>query len=312
MADIPGLTEAEQKYFDTKGTDVPTALAETPAEPEKASDTPKAETAKEPDKAAEADKTADPDPEPLKVVDKRALDEERNRRKELQKRLAQRDEEYARLSGRLDVLQGTTKPEAVKVLDPTINPIEVLSENDRFIREFKAREEQNQLHQQFMGQYSARVQEFAKTAPDFKDAYDFAIKGLATELQMMFGLDGIALENAVRDNERQIVGTAMQRGINPAEQIYQWAKGRGYTGVKPADPTPAVDPGKATADALLKATTTLQSIQKGQEKSKSLSSAGGAGSDGMPPIEELVNMPDDEFDKLTKNPRAWKKIASGS
>lgn len=311
MSDENGLTEAEQKYFDSQGAEKPEGVVDT-IQPEGAEPAKTTEPAKaaEP-KKAEPDK-ADPDPEPLKVVDKRALDEERNRRKELQKQNAEMRANLERLTGRLDILQGTKPRTEEAPLIPTEKPIEAVTELYEDLQRRRQSEQQQTAHQQFMGQYSAQAAEFSQKTPDFKEAYQFLLNDRAAELKEAFGLDGIALENALRSNEMEIAAIAMQQGTNPAERIYQLAKRRGYTGKPETTETPAVDPAKATADALLKATSTLAGIAKGQEKSKSLSSAGGAGSDGLPPIEELLAMDTDEFDKLTKNPRAWKKIASGN
>ncbi|KKK89897.1 hypothetical protein LCGC14_2728520 [marine sediment metagenome] len=106
--------------------------------------------------------------------------------------------------------------------------------------------------------------------------------------------DSAQREQALTQDAMQLAHIALQNGTSPAEMAYKIAQERGYK--IPAKSTTGDDK--------------LASIQKGQEKSTSLSNAGGS-EERIPDAEALANMDDREFDEAMKS-GSWDKIMSKS
>lgn len=291
------FTPAEQSYFDSKGqTAIPDAPAEVveQAKPEAATETPsKTDT---PHKPAEGEPKADPEPEALKVVDKRALDEERSRRKATAKERDEARQQMARLQGQLDAL---TKP---VTQEPQGDPIDTdpIAALKRLDEAEKGREQARQQHEYegaLQAKFKADIDQFTTTKPDYMAAADFLMKSREAELRL-FTDDPAAIAAALRRETISIVDRAAHTEKNAAEIAYAMATARGYKVAAAEDPAPKVSDSEK-----------MDNIAKGQAASKNLSSPGNA--DATPTITSLLAMDSEEFLKATTDPKAWRKFAGG-
>ena len=292
---IGGLTPSEQAYFDTKGETVPEAPAE-PAQPQEAKPVPEtveaAEAPQEPTQEA-------------KTVPLGALHEERNKRKEAEKQMRSLREEMQRLAGRLDVLNGVA-PQAQTPQKPTVAdaPIEALEKVVEYVERDQQERANVAQYQEFTNAVNAAEREFAAKTPDFQAAIDFLQKGRMAEMKAI-GYHELDARNVIAQEAIAISSAAMQQGVNPAERFYALAQARGYSPkaavAAPSEPNEAAK----TVAALEKATEKLATIAKGQQASKSLSSAGGASNDALT-LEAIASMDEEEFSKISD--KVWKRM----
>lgn len=126
---------------------------------------------------------------------------------------------------------------------------------------------------QIMGSYAAACDEYTKsTAPDFMDAYRFLEKSVDDELALR-GIDNPQERiNAMQFEEGRVLGRAMSAGRNPAEMVYNLAKGRGYKGPAPTEPAAPGEPA---------APTKLETIESGQKVAKSVNSGAAPPNDSI-------------------------------
>jgi hypothetical protein len=291
---IAGLTPSEQAYFDTKGESVPEAPAE-PVQSHEAQPAPEA-----------ADKTETPQEtaQEAKTVPLGALHEERNRRKEAEKAMRSLREEMQRLSGQLDVLKGS--PQAQPAPKPTVAdaPIEALEQVVQYVEQDRAERQNVAQYQEFTNAVNNAEREFAAKTPDFQAAVDFLHSGRMAEMKAI-GYNEQQARQIIAQEAIGISSEAFQQGVNPAERFYALAQARGYTAkAAGADPKPDGEANR-TAAALEKAADKLATIARGQQASKSLSSAGGASNDALT-LEAIASMDEEEFAKIPE--KTWKRL----
>lgn len=291
---IAGLTPSEQAYFDTKGETIPEAPAE-PAQPQEAKPVPETVEA--------ADAPQEPTQE-AKTVPLGALHEERNKRKEAEKAMRSLREEFARISGQLDVLKGVSpQTPAVK---PTVAdaPIEALEKVVDYVERDQTEKANVAQFQEFQRHVDIAEAEFKGKVADYNEAIDFLHAGRMAEMKAL-GYDDQSARYVIGQEAIGISSAAFQQGANPAERFYALAKARGYAAkAADADPKPDADTARNTA-ALEKAADKLATIAKGQQASKSLSSAGGASNDALT-LEAISAMDMDEFEKISD--KKWKQL----
>ncbi|MCA6114251.1 hypothetical protein J6524_04815 [Bradyrhizobium sp. WSM 1738] len=155
----------------------------------------------------------------------------------------------------------------------------------------------------FVDNYTKACNEFEKTTPDFKVAYDFLLNSRAAELRAIGYETPETLHQALIADEFAIAQMAFERGKSPAELIYSLANQRGYK--KAAAANPSGDAEKAAAEK-------LATIERGQAAHKSLSNTGGSSGDQEMTAEALIAMPAEEFEAwCEKNPAKARRIFGG-
>lgn len=139
--------------------------------------------------------------------------------------------------------------------------------------------------QRFVSAYAQVAQEYVKEQPDFGEAYKYLYESRVAELTAMgYPPDQAAV--ITRNDEKMLVGNAFQNNINPAEKLYEIARMRGYKGAQQPDPAEK-----------------MQSLQKGTQAARSLSSVQGKGAAGALTLDALSQIEDPaEFDA------AWNKM----
>lgn len=235
-----------------------------------------------------------------KMVSLSALHEERERRKELQRKLEAQEERSTKIEERqtkiLEAIISNKQPPEQEFIDPlkkledevtglrqTITQKDKIAEDaDKSLREEQA----------LVDRYKGSADAYTKEKPDFMEARTHLINSRIEELQLM-GTAPEMIAQEIKALEKQIVKDAYGREVNPAELIYKLAEKRGY---KPGAPK--------------QQDKTVEEIDKGLKASKSLSSSGGSqsSSDDLEKMSatELGELSPDEFNSL------WKKFEKKS
>ena len=292
------LSPTEQKYFDTRGAELPPAEEEVTeqASPEegvaKAADVP-ADDATTP----EDDKTGEDNPG--KFVRHGAFHEERMRRKEVEQQLVsfreQQAAEKARLEERLNTLaQRLQQPEPV-ITDPN----ERLARLEQTITQQRQQEEQARKQQENLNNFYNLIQtkeaEFSRDVPDYEDAVAFAKQERVKDIAAL-GYSDAEVQQMIERDILSFSDDAFRRGKNPAELFYNYAKARGWG--KEQAPAPKE---QAPADK-------LKTIAAGQQAGKSLGAAPGS-SQAQLTLQSLADMPQEDFDKI--DAKTWRKMMGG-
>jgi hypothetical protein len=287
------LSPEENAFFETGGqSEIPNRDGD--AGPgELSGDAGPAETGAAPDPAAKVEK----------MVSLSALHEERGRRKATESEKRALENQLAELRGKFSIIERLQAPPeaAAPTLENDIfgvmkHTTESVAEIQRRLRaedeQKRAEGERNHL----VTAYRMDAARFEAKTPDFKAAYNHLLNSRAAELQAMGYDDPMQLHTALTSDEMAIAQMALANNKSAAETIYQLAQQRGYR---------KAGPGKATADK-------LDSIARGQNANKSLSSTGGNSGDAEMTGELLLKMPMDEFEAwCTKNPAKAKRLMGG-
>lgn len=231
----------------------------------------------------------------------KALREERDKRRQIENELRERDIRHARLEERLSLInqqieRGAQPAQAAKPgneppkweEDPIAagaywaNRVATLEQQlasgqQQSKQQLDEQTRQQQYMQQVTGAYHADAESFAETHPDFGDAYKFVLAGYEKEYGHLPQFRGN--KQAVRDYLKQlewsIVVAALNNRESPAEAIYNLATARGY---KPAGQEQA-QAEKAAADvaAASKAEADkVAALARAQDAAQTLSGNGGS------------------------------------
>jgi hypothetical protein len=221
-----------------------------------------------------------------RTVPLKALQEERQKRAELERRIAMLEQLRT---------QPQEPEQAEEEIDEHTDPIGALTKTRQELAELKRAREQ-EVYVQQLNQIASRAEaEFSQKTPDYTQARDFIRQGRAKELQM-FGVPNDQIPVIIANEERQLVQAALQQRRNPAEVVYEIAKARGH-GVQAAPPP--VQP--AAPDPVAK--TELQAAK--QAVAPSVSSGGKPPKGELTP-EALLNLNGAAFDA------AWNKMFKGN
>lgn len=257
----------------------------------------------------------DPDEPEAKngMVPHGAFAEERARRKEFQKKLEEAQSNQTRLQGRFEMLenlirQSGQQPQAQpQIPDVNTDPVgHFKSQVEQLQRQLA---EQNQWRQQQEQQSTVQTNvariaqiagsheaEFKKANPDYDDASNY-LRGLEDARLQAIGIsDPIARANTINQTALQIAVGALQGGRNAAEAVYALAKASGY------QPKAKAAAGAETSPEAKK----IEMAARGQQQGGGIGATTGS-ANGVPTLTEIANLPDDEFDKITKG-KNWQKI----
>lgn len=234
-----------------------------------------------------------------RVVPLAALHEERERRKDLDRRLREEAEKRAKMEARFEEWQKRQEPKEAEPdfdTDPgawlryqTERQNQRTEEASKTVEELRQSQQQQAQQAQFAAQVAATVNQFKVKTPDYMDAYTFWQQSVADEVRDAMGYeDPAVIAQEIANFESAIAMKAMQDGKNPGERLYAAAKRRGF---------------KASV-----ASDKIDRINKGQKASSALSQTGGRAENRLT-LESLAEMSDEEFAKLT--PAQWKSAMGG-
>lgn len=231
-----------------------------------------------------------------------ALHEERERRKRIEKEMAEtraafeverkrNEERWAHITERLN-----PKPQAPSVEENAVGHFQHrtqeleqrLAQTQQETAQIRQLNAQQHQWQQFQSAYAHAVTDYASRTPDYIAAHNHFINALKSEIQAI-GYDQQQAAHLAMQQETAIVAKAFQDGVNPAERIYAISKMRGYGGQVAPDT-------KADQEK-------VERIDQGQRASAATVSGG-----GKPKMswQDIAAMSDDEFKKLD-----WEKAMRG-
>lgn len=290
---LNSLNAPESAPAQSWAAEVAAAAAEPAQKPVEA-----AEPAPAPEPAAAAEPAPAPaqaEPEAKEDDDRRvplkALQEERQKRAEYERKLTEYERRMAELEQRVPKQPETP---AAPEPDPETDPIGALKHARDQLKQMQeqTRQQQYEAHLSTVA-YNAATQ-FAATVPDYKDAYQYALKSRAQELSIL-GADQNSIPEILKREELNLIHTAVNAGRSPAQAIYEFAKARGYNPPAPAAPAAPVPVAPDPA---------LQQAKKAVAVS---AAAGGApASKGDMSDNDLANLKGAAFDA------AWQKRFGGN
>lgn len=255
---------------------------EPPASPEAVAEVAAEPVAVVPDAQAEQVR-AEPQQEDRRQVPLRALQEERAKRAELERRL---NEIEARLT--------RPEPEA-REIDAQTDPISAVEDARRRLAQIEEQTTRARHEQTLAMNYQQAAVEFSQQTPDFREAYGYAINSRAQELSAL-GMTQHSIAEALRQEEMNLVDTALRNGVNPAEAVYNFAKARGYR-VASVEPKAAPKPVEKAPDP---------ELQKARQAVAATAAATGKPANNEMTLESLAGLSGAAFDS------AYEKLFGGS
>lgn len=226
-------------------------------------------------------------PEEKKVVDHGAFHEERERRKELQRKLEDESRERKKLEERFTkVLETMSQPKEEEYQDP----VERLGKQVNVLTEFVTKgQQQNEQDQQdfnkkqeFFNKVRNSEAAFAKEKPDYYEAVNFLKESEIKELRLL-GMNDSEIAAEINAKTIKVAERAYQQEKSPAHVGYELALSKGYKKQAPEQKK------------------TIQDMDKSFENSRTLSPGGasesGSGIEKMS-VREIDNLSDEEFDRL--------------
>lgn len=285
------------------------SVEETEAEPEAEEatpDGPEQETEGEQDadetETAEEVQSSEDEPKGRKVPIGE-LYAEREKRKQAQAKLEQMEAKvgqlentYARVMERLNGQQQPQQPvyQAPAIpayeADPVAHLKAKIDQLEGGVSSYGQQMAQRNAMEQFQQALGYLEGQYRTQAPDYDAAVEFAKQQRDAELSAL-GYNEEARANILRQEIIGVSASAMQRGQNPAEVFYNYAKVKGWGRQQQAAPAPAPAPKPAPAPAQKLAT-----VAKAQSASRSLPKGGAAPKAGLT-LADLATMDDAEFDK---------------
>jgi hypothetical protein len=268
------------------------APAPKPVAAEPAPEAPKAaEAAVEPSQHQETATEQDDRRVPL-----RALQEERQKRAEYERKLDEAVRRMAELEQRVPKApEPTPEPEP----DPETDPIGALKHAREQLRRMQDETAQTQRVAQLNQIAYQSATAFKEQAPDYPDAYRYAINSRAQELAAL-GTPQNDIPQILQMEELNLIDTAIRNNRNPAEAIYQFAKARGFNATAPAPAAPAAVPPPAPAPV-------NPALQQAKQAVAASAAAGGApAAKGEMSVNDIANLKGAAFDA------AWNKLFGGN
>jgi hypothetical protein len=241
-----------------------------------------------------------------KKVNYGALHEEREKRKELQRKVQDVERKNQRMEETFQQLIQKIQYQQAQPPHPQMpsyeeDPVGSIRARQEQIERFLAQQqqqsyEQQQLEQtrqmqytaqqQFLDRYQKSAEAYKQEKPDFKEAYQHLVHSRVGEYQQA----GYSVDEARRlleEDEAAIVAKAYNDGVNPAERIYNLARARGFQG--------GVNANKER----------IEQLEKGVQASRSLSNVSGKPGKAALRLEDIANLSDEEFSKVD-----WNKVMS--
>lgn len=315
---MEGLTESEQKFFDSKGeTEIEGEVTETTTEEQEVKPEVKAEVkteVKETEKKEPSKFTYSKDTDNVvddlgrKYVPLPAVQSAREENKVLRREMEELKTKWTGGEQKLNALLQKLSPDKQELPDYSKQPLEHLkAKNEELEAKIKALNEseekrgkesetQTQL-QAFQRDVIAAEKSFASKNPDYAEAVSKVQEIWRAELETA-GVPENFIENTLARKGAQFSYAALQKEQNPAEAVYKLAQRYGY---KKLDKSEKDEPNKDKDK--------LATIARGQEAEKSLAS--GKGNSDMS-LEALATMSEEEMDAFVADPKSWKKLSKAA
>lgn len=245
------------------------------------------------DQAAATKAAAEGVKPPSGYVPIQALDEERNKRRDLEGKVDRMNNRFAETMAILASRQGqqpAADPNA-GLPDFKTKPADHLAarleRTERVIGQLTGAMQGVGTESNIQTALTGAEVAFKRTAPDYEAALQYYRDMRTTMLIDDNAMEPARAQELARMEERALAVEALQKGRNPAEAFYKMAQRLGYR--PPAQAAPA-----AAADAAA-ATDKLKKAAAGIEAAKTLSAVTGAADDSQLSLEALSNLEGDQF-----------------
>lgn len=271
-------TAEEKAYFESRGkAEIPDTKEETVEVVESKVEPSEAEPKQEKDIPFVPEAEEKPG-----YVRKEALGEARQLLKDSRAETNELREKIAKMEAVFQSFQQKSQPQE--------KPINYSDDPDTFIKKFveetqqtvnglKESREHDVQRQQFANAVISKEQEFLAKNPEYNNAHKFWMEKRLEQLSFTIP-DPAERHQVLMQEATWIASRALNSSGNPAEVIYNQAQVMGW---------------KPTNQNKTDATTKIQTIAKGQERSTNVVGETPAGAPNS--LEELSKLPDDEFDK---------------
>ena len=275
------------------------------------------------------------EPDQAKLVDKRALDEERTRRKKAEQTAREREVELAKVNTRFEMLTKALEANAAQPTPPVAEtPVPAFDTDpkawiDHNVRELQRKQEafdrrladfqagnQQIVEQQRQQQQIAELQSWAQeqeqdymqAMPDYNQAMAHLLAARQAHIRAIGEDDPVRIQQAIRADIINTAYFARQKGRNFAETLYKLAEASGY---KPSNGG-ADNPLAPARTPTVNVDSAAERLLRGNDMATTLGSTGAAPR-GELATQAIANMSDAEFEavyaKILKLPPAQSKAA---
>jgi len=306
---MPELDTDVKEFFESGGEKAPVVDEKPEPKVETKTEKPevkeeKAEQKEEPKDTSEDSKADDPHAENHRKALKQTREELKKLKREKAESDAQREKELSEMREKFrawtEAVNKQNQPEPAKFEEDPANHLkqeaEMTKRELQELRQWRNQQEQVYAQQAAMNQFQQRLRadeiQFAQETPDYDNAAQHVAQVWMSEFEIM-GIPQEQRSQAYLFKVAQFANAAIRRGDSPAECVYELAKRVGYQPQKPEKP---------------ESEKKIESIQKGQEASKSL---GNGKPDADFSLESLAGMSAEDIERFVRDPKAWKKLANG-
>lgn len=262
----------------------------------------------------------DPKTGKQRVVNYGALHSERKKRQAAEADVVKAREDFAKLSGRIEVLQQLAQRQQpqkvnqeVAIPDVNVDPVghfqakaQIAEQKIAGFEKWQQTQENNATAmnnvRELTGIAMRHETEFSKTTSDYQEAAAYVRQARDQELDYMGYKDPAVRNQIIQQDALQIAAQALQGNLNAAEVVYNIAKARGYQAKAPVSAA-SVAPAKSP-DAIKIAT-----VAKGQAATQSLGQVNGESVPDLSP-DAILKMTDAEFTKWASDDN-WRKLMGG-
>ncbi len=164
------------------------------------------------------------------------------------------------------------------------------------ISEMDDNQKQQLAQLQFQNAVNGQVTDFKAATPDYDEAAEFYRSRRELEYRAVGMTDEKQLGEWLDKEWMGLASAALHNGKNPAQAVYDLAKGYGYK----ASGTPEQVAGDKK----------LETIEKGQAASSSL--AAGSTASGEASLAQIAEMDNNEIMKILSDPNGWAKLMKGA
>ncbi|MDK4703892.1 hypothetical protein PH562_16700 [Rhizobium sp. CNPSo 4062] len=317
-----GLSSAEQAFFDSQGaTEIPADVGSA-----NAADTQQNDAQDAAEGGADAGSSEQLRDEKGKFVPHGAFHEERTKRQQLERQLADMQAKQAVLDDRWNTLlkAGNSKQEEPPAPPSPEEDIfgymkwqadQIKSMQTAQQEREKAENDQRQAVEQenaIWSHWNHSRTEYVQTNKDFDNAANWLSDYRMGQLKAMALVDPSMATEQARNRQinaelKSIIISAHQQGQNPADLIYRLAQGYGY---KPGTVAASAQPDQQNADLSAK----VDQLGKALDASKTLTASNGKNAADPMSAEAIANMSESEFTAWMKDPaneRRFRQMMGG-
>lgn len=319
MEDKETLTAEESQYFDSRGGEI-----------ELNGDNPlPTDATAAPDAGGQIDDTINGEQPPqenqespakVKTVPHAALHAEREEHRKTKAAHQQAQDELRRLQAWVE--QASLQPQQQQQEAPPPNPeddiigaIQYYAQQQQAIKDtlaqqqaqqqeasYKQQQEQQRQEEytRFLTAAEVSLNEYKAECPDVSDAMQFLAEKIDDEYKSYASInpqyeDANFRAQLANDEAERIMRDALSRGLNPFDYLYKIARAKGYKGAQ------------NTAQQNL-----IQNVSNAQHAGRTLASSHGSPVAGKLTLEDISNLPEEEFSAWAdKNPAAFRAIMGG-